>query len=280
MAKARRQVEERLKLVDIIFELLDARLPLSSQNPMIRSIIRQKPRLILLTKSDLADPQVNQAWAEYFAAQKIPNLSIDAQTGKGVKKIFSAAEASLTELFASREKKGIKSRKMRAMIIGIPNVGKSSLINRLAGRSATQTGNRPGVTKSQQWIRIGQSLELLDTPGILWPKFDQPQVGFRLAASGAIKENILPVEEVALDLVAFLLQRYPKTLEQRYKLSIGELEPLACFEQIAQKRGCLQKGGVIDMEKAAEIILQDFRLGRLGRISLEMPQDWQGISDV
>lgn len=276
MAKARRQVEEKLKLVDIVFELLDARLPLSSQNPMITAIMGKKPRLVLLTKSDLADPKINQQWLEYFANHKLPVLAIDAQSGKGVKKIYAAAEKSLQVLFASREKKGIQSKRVRAMIIGIPNVGKSSLINRLAGRSATQTGNRPGVTKSQQWIRIGKTMELLDTPGILWPKFDQPEVGFRLAASGAIKETILPTADVALELIQFLLERYPKELQQRYKLTSLENEALPCFEQIAQKRGCLQKGGILDMEKAAEIILHDFRLGRIGRISLETPADWVG----
>lgn len=275
MAKARREVEEKIRQVDIVFELLDARLPLSSQNPMILSIIKRKPRLILLTKSDLADPKVNQKWMQYFEEQGLRALAIDAQTGAGVKKIFAAAEKRLSDLFAVREKKGIRSKRIRAMILGIPNVGKSSLINRLAGRSKTETGNRPGVTKVQQWIRLKDSMELLDTPGILWPKFEHPKVGFRLAASGAIKEELLSKEEVALELIAFLLARYPKSLRQRYQLAPQEMSPLDCFEQIAAKRGCLQKGGIIDLEKAAEILLHDFRSGRLGRISLEEPRDWK-----
>lgn len=274
MAKARRQVEQRLKLVDIVFELLDARLPLSSQNPMIGAIIKKKPRLILLTKSDLADPKITKQWENYFLQQGVSTLSIDAQSGKGVKSIDPALDVCLQQLFASREKKGIRSRRVRAMIIGIPNVGKSSLINRLAGRSATQTGNRPGVTKAQQWIRIGERMELLDTPGILWPKFDQPEVGFRLAASGAIKEHVLPIEEVALELIQFIMATYPKALQERYRLDDLPSEGLVCFELIAQKRGCLQKGGIINLEKAAEIVLQDYRLGRLDRISLETPEDW------
>lgn len=275
MAKARREVEEKIRQVDIVFELLDARLPLSSQNPMILSIIKQKPRLILLTKSDLADPKTNQKWIRYFEQQGLTALAIDAQTGTGVKQIFSAAENQLKPLFVAREKKGIRSKMIRAMILGIPNVGKSSLINRLAGRAKTQTGNRPGVTKAQQWIRLKGTMELLDTPGILWPKFDQPEVGFRLAASGAIKAENLPREEVALELIAFLLKRYPTLILQRYRLASQELEALECFEEIAQQRGCLQKGGVIDWEKAADIVLQDFRSGRIGRISLEAPCDWK-----
>lgn len=275
MAKARREVEEKIRQVDIVFELLDARLPLSSQNPMILSIIKQKPRLILLTKSDLADPKTNQKWIRYFEQQGLTALAIDAQTGTGVKQIFSAAENQLNPLFVAREKKGIRSKMIRAMILGIPNVGKSSLINRLAGRAKTQTGNRPGVTKAQQWIRLKGTMELLDTPGILWPKFDQPEVGFRLAASGAIKAENLPREEVALELIAFLLKRYPTLILQRYRLASQELEALECFEEIAQQRGCLQKGGVIDWEKAADIVLQDFRSGRIGRISLEAPCDWK-----
>lgn len=276
MAKARRQVEEKLKQVDIVFELLDARLPLSSQNPMIASIIQKKPRLILLMKSDLADAQINQLWIKYFSEQHFSTILIDAKTGKGIKKIYSTAEKVLTPLFESRKKKGIRSRMVKAMILGIPNVGKSTLINCLAGRSATNIGNRPGVTKVQQWIRIGKSMELLDTPGILWPKFDSTEVSFRLGATGAIKNEILPREDIALQLVQFLLDRYPKQLQERYKLPSLEIESLDCFEKIGKKRGCLRKGGQIDTEKTADVILQDFRLGRLGRISLETPDDWKG----
>jgi ribosome biogenesis GTPase A len=264
-----------LKLVDVVFELLDARLPLSSRNPMIHDLVKHKPRLVLLTKCDLADERGNQIWMDYFRSQGTAVLPIDAQTGKGVGQIQPATEKLLQPLFAAREKKGIRSRKVRAMVLGIPNVGKSSLINRLAKRSAAVTGDRPGVTKAQQWIRIGQTLELLDTPGILWPKFDDPQVGMRLAASGAIKEEILPLEEVALYAVGYLSERYPQLLAERYKLKdLSGLEGAELMAEIGKKRGCLQKGGEINFEKTAEIILNDLRSGRIGRITLELPEDW------
>lgn len=276
MAKAKREIEEDVQRVDIVFELLDARLPLSSQNPLVPSMLKEKPRLILLTKADLADPTINQKWIQYFAQQGFSALAIDAQSGRGVEQIFTEARKSLAHLFATRKKKGIQSEWIRAMIIGIPNVGKSSLINRMAKRAKTQTGNRPGVTKAKQWIRLKEKMELLDTPGILWPKFEEPIVGFRLAVSGAIKEEVFQKEEVALKFIAFLLKRYPTALCQRYRLTLQETEePLAYLEAIAQKRGCLKKGGVVDYEKAAMVLLQDFRAGRLGRISLEEPRDWK-----
>lgn len=275
MSKAKREIGEQIQRIDIVFECLDARLPLSSQNPLVPSLVKQKPRLILLTKSDLADPSVTQQWVDDFAKQDLLALAIDAQSGKGVDQIVPYAKKSLEQLFFARKKKGIQSRRIRAMIIGIPNVGKSSLINRIAGRSKAQTGNRPGVTKSQQWIRLKEKMELLDTPGILWPKFEEPKVGFRLAVSGAIKEEIYQKEEVALELISFLLQRYPASLSQRYQIASQEMEPLSCLEEIGRKRGCLLRGGQIDLEKAAMVLLQDFRAGRLGRISLEEPSDWK-----
>lgn len=276
MAKARRQVEEKLKLVDIVFELLDGRLPLSSRNPMMDEILKQKPRLILFTKSDLADEKATGRWIDYFRERGLTVLPIDAQTGKGVKQIIPASERLLAPLFAQREKKGIQSRKFRAMVVGIPNVGKSSLINRLASRTATVTGDRPGVTKAQQWIRVGKTLELLDTPGILWPKFDDPEVGYRLAASGAIKEEILPLEDVALYTIRFLKERYPEALRKRYNLNeVSAADGVQLMEMIGRKRGCLIRGGEIDYEKVAEILLNDLRSGRLGQITLELPEDLQ-----
>jgi ribosome biogenesis GTPase A len=275
MAKARRQVEEKLKLVDIVFELLDARLPMSSRNPMMNQIVKQKPRLILLTKCDLADDRANETWVRHFREQGMEVLPIDAQTGKGVSRILPVCERILEPLFEKRAKKGIQSRKFRAMVLGIPNVGKSSLINRLARRSAAVTGDRPGVTRSQQWIRVGQTMELLDTPGILWPKFDDPAVGLRLAASGAIKEEILPLEEVALYVVEFLSSRYPHLLAERFKL--GELSGRTKEEllaEIGKKRGCLVRGGEVDLEKASELIVRELRSGRIGRVTLELPEDW------
>ncbi|SFJ80343.1 ribosome biogenesis GTPase YlqF [Thermoflavimicrobium dichotomicum] len=275
MAKARRQVAEKLKLVDIVFELLDARLPLSSRNPMMDEIVKNKPRLILLTKCDLADERVNKEWVRYFQEKQIGVLPIDAQTGKGVGQIQRVCEQVLQDLFAKREKKGIQLKRVRAMVLGIPNVGKSSLINRLAKRNAAKTGDRPGVTKAQQWIRVGQTLELLDTPGILWPKFDDQQVGMRLAVSGAIKEEILPLDEVALYAIEYLTKRYPHLLQERYKLTHLPEAPVELLAEIGKKRGCLQRGGEIDYDKAIELFLNDIRSGRLGRISFEWPEDWE-----
>ncbi|MFC7442432.1 ribosome biogenesis GTPase YlqF [Laceyella putida] len=275
MAKARRQVTEKLNLVDIVIELLDARLPMSSRNPMMNEIVKDKPRLILLTKSDLADEQVTKEWKAYFSEQGIHVLPIDAQSGKGVNQIVPQCERVLAPLFAAREKKGIQSRKFRVMVVGIPNVGKSTIINRLAKRNATVTGDRPGVTKAQQWIRVGQSMEILDTPGILWPKFDDPTVGMRLAVSGAIKGEILPIDEVALYALEFLAERYPTYLMERYKLKdLAAFERVGLMEEIGKKRGCLIRGGEVDYEKTAEIILTDLRAGRIGRITLEKPEDW------
>jgi ribosome biogenesis GTPase A len=259
---------------------LDARLPLSSRNPMMDEILKDKPRLILLTKCDLADEQANQAWMKYFQARRMPVLPVDAQTGKGVQQIIPACEKILAPLFQQREKKGIQSRKFRAMVTGIPNVGKSSLINRLAKRSVAETGDRPGVTKAQQWIRVGKTMELLDTPGILWPKFDDPVTGLRLAASGAIKETILPIDEVALYVLNYLKERYPDRLKKRYKLEQTEQDGVALMEEIGKKRGCLLRGGEIDYEKVAELLLHELRAGRLGRISFEFPEDWIGKEEM
>ncbi len=273
MAKARRQVEEKLNQVDLVMELLDARLPLSSRNPLIDELVGRRPRIVLLTKSDLADPDRNQEWLRYFKDQGTPALLIDAQAGTGVNEILPLARELLQTKIVAQRKKGIRSSRMRGMILGIPNVGKSSLINRLAKRSAAKTGDRPGITRSEQWIRVG-TLELLDTPGILWPKFDDPIVGLRLAASGAIKEELLPTEEVALYLLDHLLSHYPQSYIDRYG-SFPKGEGLLLLEQVGRKRGCMQRGGTVDLERAAEVLLRDFRTGKLGRISLERPEDWE-----
>jgi ribosome biogenesis GTPase A len=275
MSKAYRQVEEKLKLIDLVFELLDARLPLSSRNPVIDQLVSHKPRLLLLTKCDLADEDATSLWIRYFRERGHPILAIDARTGKGMEQIQATSEKILHPLFARRKQKGIQSRKMRSMVLGIPNVGKSSFINRLARRAATVTGDRPGVTKAQQWIRIGQTLELLDTPGILWPKFEDHEVGLRLAASRAIKEEILPLEEIALYVVQFLVERYPQQLAERYRLEdVSRWTGPALLAEIGKKRGCLQKGGELNDEKVASLLLNDLRTGRIGRITFELPQDW------
>jgi ribosome biogenesis GTPase A len=277
MTRAKRQIEANLKLVDVVFELLDARLPRSSRNPMIDDIVGAKPRLVLLNKADLADPAATAAWSDHFRALGLEPLAIDANAGTGVRDIPDKVRLLLRERFERQIRKGLKPRPARAMIVGIPNVGKSTLINRLAGRRAAATGDRPGVTKGQQWIRTGGDLELLDTPGILWPKFEDPEVGYRLAATGAIREEILPVEEVACYVLRYLATHYGDTLRERYGLAQvpDALPDLAAvsglLEEIGRRRGCLAGGGRVDLGKAAGVLLRDLRGGKLGRLTLERP---------
>lgn len=277
MTRAKRQIEEKLKLIDLVLELLDARLPVSSRNPMIDDILKNKPRIVLLNKSDLADPQATQDWVASFAERGIAALPIDASAGTGMREIVPRCKALMKDKHDRLLSKGVQPRAMRAMIVGIPNVGKSTLINRLAGRSIAATGDKPGVTKGQQWIKVGPELELLDTPGILWPRFEDERVGFRLAATGAIRDEILHVQDVAFHAVRFLLDHYGERLRERYELSAlpsadaeaGEI--VAVMEEIGRKRGCVVSGGRIDLEKASMVILRDLRGGKLGRISMEWP---------
>jgi ribosome biogenesis GTPase A len=277
MVKARRQIQEKLKLIDIVFELLDARVPLSSRNPMIDDILKGKPRLVLLNKADLADPAATRAWSAVFQKDRVAVLPVDALSGYQVKEIVPQARCLLFELQEKWRRKGIQPRAVRALIVGIPNVGKSTLINRLAGRRAAATGDRPGITKGQQWIKVGKELELLDTPGILWPKFDDESVGLKLAAIGSIREEILNPEDIAFFVLRELLARYPERLKERYDLpqlpgQDAEAEPIVqLMEEIGRKRGCLQSGGTVNLEKASQVILRDLRTGKLGRISLETP---------
>jgi len=277
MTRAKRQIEEKLKLIDVVFELLDARVPESSRNPMIDEIVGSKPRLLLLNKADLADAEATVRWSEHFRALGREVLAIDANTGSGVRDIPGRVKVLLKEKIERQISKGMRPRPARALIVGIPNVGKSTLINRLAGRNAAVTGDRPGVTKGQQWIRTGGDLELLDTPGILWPKFEDPEVGFRLAATGAIKEEILPIEEVACFTLRWLTKTYREALAERYGLTElpEDLPDLAAaaevLEEIGRRRGCVGSGGRIDYEKASGVLLRDLRSGKLGRITLEAP---------
>ncbi|AMA72647.1 ribosome biogenesis GTPase YlqF [Aneurinibacillus thermoaerophilus] len=273
MAKARRQVTEKLKLIDVVIELLDARLPLSSRNPMIDEIVSGKPRLILLNKSDLAAEEITKAWVRHFAENGIKAIPIDALSGRGVSKLPQECEVLVEETMQKRRAKGMQDRAIRAMILGIPNVGKSSLMNRLAGRKVAQTGDRPAVTKAQQWVKVGKVLELLDTPGILWHKFEDPLVGLRLAASGAIKDEIIDFQEVALFVVAYLRMYYSNALKERYQLAELPESKLEILTEIGRKRGCLVSGGHIDYDKVAELILRELRGGKIGRISLERPDD-------
>jgi ribosome biogenesis GTPase A len=272
MAKAKREVQEKLKLIDIVFELLDARIPLSSRNPMIHEILGNKPRIVLLNKADMADETVTEQWIAYFERQQLHALAIDAQTGTGIRQIVSAAKEMLKDKFAKMAAKGIKNpRPMRALIVGIPNVGKSTLINRLAGKNIAKTGDKPGVTKAQQWIKVGKEMELLDTPGILWPKFEDEEVGLKLAATGAIKDTILNLQDVAVYALNFLKEHYPERLKERYSLDDIPEEMVALFDAIGKRRGCLVSGGAVDYDKVAEIVLHDIRTEKLGRISFESP---------
>jgi ribosome biogenesis GTPase A len=275
MTKAKRQIEEKLKLIDIAIELLDARIPLASRNPMIDAILRDKARLVLLNKADLADPDVTKQWVAHFAERGLEALPFDASSGRGVKPMVEAAKRIVNDKNEARLRKGIRLRAVRALVVGIPNVGKSTLINRLAGRHVAATGDKPGITKGQQWIKAGTEMELLDTPGILWPKFEDPHVGYRLAVVGSIREQILNVEDIACYALRYLVRHYPDRVRERYGTDVPEeadaREAADLMERIGQIRGCLAVGGKIDMEKAASVVLRDLRGGKLGRISLERP---------
>ncbi|MDQ0113055.1 ribosome biogenesis GTPase YlqF [Paenibacillus harenae] len=279
MTRAKRQIQDKLKLIDIAFELLDARVPLSSRNPMIDEILNNKPRLIVLNKSDLADPKATESWMQYFAHEGHECVAVDSSTGTRVGDIPAKAKQILHEKIARQIAKGMNPRAIRALIVGIPNVGKSTLINRLAGRNIAITGDRPGVTKGQQWIRVGGDIELLDTPGILWPKFEDELVGYRLAMTGAIKEQILNVDDIAFFAVRELAGRYWPTISERYDLDAPPKdvedsdEIVRVMEDIGRRRGCLIGGGRVDLEKTSGIILRDLRAGKLGRITLEAPYD-------
>ncbi|WP_249594978.1 ribosome biogenesis GTPase YlqF [Peribacillus frigoritolerans] len=275
MAKARREVTEKLKLIDIIFELVDARIPASSRNPMIDEIIQHKPRVILLNKADMADPAKTNMWLEHYKSQGKTAIAINSQAGNGLNQITAASKSLLKEKYERMESRGIKPRAIRAMIVGIPNVGKSTLINRLAKKNIAKTGNTPGVTKAQQWIKVGKELELLDTPGILWPKFEDQEVGLKLALTGAIKDTILNLHEVSLYGLRFLEKEYPERLKSRYNLDIIPQETLELFDAVGKFRGCLASGGFIDYDKTAELVVREIRSEKMGPLTFEVPSDYE-----
>lgn len=271
MAKARREVTEKLKLIDIIYELVDARLPLSSRNPMIDEIIQHKPRLILLNKADMADPKKTALWLDYFASKGVKALAINSQAGDGLAQITNVSKVILKEKLDRLKAKGVKPRAIRGMIVGIPNVGKSTFINRLAKKNIAKTGNTPGVTKAQQWIKVGKELELLDTPGILWPKFEDQEIGLRLAVTGAIKDTILNQQELAIYALRFLEKEYPAMLKERYQLTDIPEDIVELFEMIGRNRRVLASGGIVDYDKTAELVIREVRAERLGRLTFENP---------
>ncbi|MCD2247230.1 ribosome biogenesis GTPase YlqF [Listeria marthii] len=278
MAKARREVTEKLKLVDVIFELVDARIPLSSSNPMLEEIIHQKRRVIILNKADTADEKTTKEWIDYFAKKGLPAVAVNAQEGKGLFKIEQAAEKLMEEKFDRLRSKGMKPRAIRTMILGIPNVGKSTLINRLAKKNIARTGNKPGVTKAQQWIKVGKTLELLDTPGILWPKFEDQEIGYKLALTGAIKDDILQMEEIAGYGLRFLENHYPDRLQSWLKVETVSEDPIETLAFIAEKRGLLDRYNDPDYSRAAETVVREIRQQKLGRMSFDFP-NWEDDSD-
>jgi ribosome biogenesis GTPase A len=281
MAKAKRQVVEKLKLIDVVIELVDARIPQSSRNPMIDEIIGTKPRLVLLNKADMADPKKTDEWIRYYKKQGFQALAIDSQTGKGMKQIVSTCQDLMEEKREKLKSKGvINMRAIRVLIIGIPNVGKSTLINRLAEKKAAKTGDRPGITTQQQWIKVGKELELLDTPGILWPKFDDPQVGLRLAVTGAIKDTLLDFQEITVFALKYLSAHYRQLLLERYKLNDIPDDVVELFDEIGKRRGCLVSGGLVDYDKTAELVIREIRTMKLGRVTFELPEEWEESAPV
>lgn len=275
MAKARREVIEKLKYVDVVYEVVDARLPLSSRNPMLDQIIQQKPRIVLLNKSDLADPLQTKQWLNYFTDEKSASLAINAKDNQGINKIVPASKELLKEKRERQQFKGLKQRPIRGMCIGIPNAGKSTLLNRLVKKNMAKTGNKPGVTKGQQWLKMDNELELLDTPGILWPKFEDQLIGKKLALTGAIKDNLLHQDEIALFGLDFFARYYPENLmklfhleEEDLSLSAGEL-----LMMMTQKKGWKE-----DYERMSEFVIQEIRSGRIGRYTLDRIEEAEELS--
>ena len=274
MTKAKRMMQEDIKLIDLVIELVDARIPISSRNPDIDELGKNKARLILLNKSDLAEERQNDAWVEYFKAKGFSVVKVNSRKGGGIKSIQAVIQEACKEKMERDRKRGILNRPVRAMVVGIPNVGKSTFINSFAGKACAKTGNKPGVTKGKQWIRLNKNVELLDTPGILWPKFEDQTVGLRLAFIGSIKDELINVEELAAELITFMKTKYAGVLAEKYTIEEVE-DSYKCLQLIAESRHCLLKGNKLDTVKAAVLLIDDFRNGRLGRITLEFPEDFE-----
>ncbi|MCD8159667.1 MAG: ribosome biogenesis GTPase YlqF [Clostridiales bacterium] len=272
MAKTRRMIQENLKLVDLVVEILDARIPVSSRNPDLDDLVGEKPRLILLNRADQADPEMNRVWADWFRAQGLSVLQTDCKTGAGVKQFPAVVRGILADKIARWEERGQVGRPIRVMVAGVPNVGKSTFINQVAQRKAAAAENRPGLTRGKQWVTVDAGLELLDTPGILWPKFEDQTVGLHLAFTGAVKDTIMDLETLGCQLIRLLASRYPEAVQARYKIDTPEdAQGWELLEAAARKRGFLVSGGEVDLERMARVLLEEYRSGRLGRFTLEEP---------
>ena len=274
MTKAKRQMQEDIKLIDLVVEIVDARVPMSSRNPDIDELGRNKARLILLNKCDLADAAATDRWKVYFESKGYHVVAIDARNNKVMKAINNVINEACAEKIARDRARGIKNRPVRAMVVGIPNVGKSTFINSFAGRASAKTGNKPGVTKGKQWIKLNKGVELLDTPGILWPKFEDQTVGLRLAFIGSIKDDLIQQQELAMELLKYIVKLYPNAIADRYGID-ESLEAHEMLQAIAQNRNCIAKGGDLDYDKAALLIIDDYRNGVIGRMDLEFPEDYK-----
>ncbi len=273
MKKTRDLIKTNLKLVDVVVELLDARIPLSSRNPAFDELVGQKPRVVALNKFDLADPSITKAWIEDYKTKGITAIPVNALTGAGMKDLLAAVKDAGSARVDKRVAKGADRSSVRVMIVGIPNVGKSSLINNLVGKKTAKTGNKPGVTKGKQWIRIRSDIDLFDTPGILWPKIEDQNVGMKLAYTGAIKDEILHIDDIAFHLLAVLKAKYPELVKTRYKFEELSEETIEIMDEIGRKRGCIKRGKEIDYDKVARLILDEYRKGVIGRITLEHPSE-------
>lgn len=272
MAKTRRLIKESLALVDGVVEVVDARIPSSSRNPEIDSLIKNKPRIMLLNKCDLADENATSLWMEYYRNKGFYVIPVDCKSGKGLNKFHTVVKSALKKVIDKNNEKGMMGKPLRLMVVGIPNCGKSSFINRMAGKNRAQVADKAGVTRHNQWFTVGNGIELLDTPGVLWPKFDDEQVGNRLAFTGAVKDEITDIETLSCRLLETLNKTAPKAVENRYKVTdCAELEGWQILELIGKKRGFIMRGGEIDYERTAVILFDEFRGGKLGRITLELP---------
>lgn len=279
MKKTKELIQENLKLVDVVIELVDARIPISSRNPIIDEIVSTKPRVMVLNKSDLAHSDTTYQWIQYFNNLQIKAIPVNSLNGEGLNKLVLAVQSAAKPKMDALIKKGMRPRPVRAMIVGVPNVGKSSIINRLTGKKSAKTGDKPGVTRGKQWVRLKGNIELLDTPGILWPKFEDQIVGLKLAFTGSIRDEILDIDTLGLRLIEYLCMKYPTYMEKRYKLANIDEDGLKNMEQIAKNRGCIISGGNVDYTRTANIVIDEFRSGKIGKITLESPNDIVGTID-